>query len=184
MFTCPMKNKSINRDGTDATNIFDNRSLQQDYRTLVPVLKPGIRVLDIGCGTGAITKDIALAIGTTGKITGIDNTEKFITSGKANYGNIKNLELRHADLFEFETEEKFDLIVSARTLQWMSQVNEALLKIKGMLKPSGMISVLDYNHEALVWNPAPPDKYAGILCDFPAMAERCRHEQPDCRRPA
>ncbi len=75
-------NKEIKRDGQTANNIFDNRSLEKDYRTLVPILTQGMKVLDVGCGTGAISKDIARHVGPTGKVTGIDNTEAFIISGK------------------------------------------------------------------------------------------------------
>ena len=72
------RNKHIDRDGQEATKIFDNRSLDKDYRTLRPLLKKGMRVLDIGCGTGSISRDIADIVGPTGKVVGIDNTEKFI----------------------------------------------------------------------------------------------------------
>lgn len=149
-------NKHIERDGQEATKIFDNRSLTVDYRTLEPLLKEGMHVLDVGCGTGSITKDVAKKIGDSGKIIGIDNTEKFIISGKATYADVKNLELIHCDLFEYETDQKFDLIISARTLQWLSNPKLALEKMKSLLKPNGVISILDYNHNKLEWNPQPP----------------------------
>src|SRR5690606_12219567 len=150
-------NKHIERDGQTVTKIFDNRSLEVDYRTLKPILKKGMTVLDVGCGTGSISKDIATVVGKSGKVTGIDNTEKFIESGKATYKSVENLELIHCDLFDFETDQKFDLIVSARTLQWLSNPKEALLKMKSLLKPNGRISILDYNHNNLEWNPEPPE---------------------------
>lgn len=152
-----MENKVVKRDGQDATKIFDNRTLDKDYRTLKPLLKQGMNILDVGCGTGAITKDIANLIGSTGKITGIDNTEKFIVSGKEKYGYVKNMDLIHVDFFEFQPIEKFDLIISARTLQWLSRVNEALEKMKSMLKSTGKISILDYSHTAIDWQPSPPE---------------------------
>jgi hypothetical protein len=43
-------NKVIKRDEQTANKIFDNRSLEKDYRTLVPILKEGLKVLDVGCG--------------------------------------------------------------------------------------------------------------------------------------
>lgn len=149
-------NKHIERSEKSATKIFDNRSLEVDYRTLQPILKKGMSVLDIGCGTGAISKDIANIVGSAGKVIGIDNTKKFIDSGAITYGDVKNLELIHIDLFEYEPEEKFDLIVAARVLQWLSNPGEALLKMKSLLKSNGQISILDYNHNALEWNPKPP----------------------------
>jgi ubiquinone/menaquinone biosynthesis C-methylase UbiE/heme-degrading monooxygenase HmoA len=149
-------NKHIQRDG-NATKIFDARSLANDYRYLTQILKPGINVLDVGCGTGSISKDIANICGENGKVTGIDNTESFILSGKESYQNVTNLELIHVDLFDFNPEIKFDLIVSARTLQWLSNPKEALIKMKSLLKPNGQISILDYDHTNLIWNPLPPE---------------------------
>ena len=150
------KNKHIERDGQSITKIFDNRSLKVDYRTLEPLLEKGMFVLDVGCGTGSISKDIAKIVGSSGKVIGIDNTENFIKSGKETYNNIQNLSLIHSDLFDFETNEKFDLITSARTLQWLNNPKDALLKMKSLLKPDGRISILDYNHNNLEWNPEPP----------------------------
>ncbi len=149
-------NKHIERDGQTITKIIDNRSLKVDYRTLEPILKEGMSVLDVGCGTGAISKDIAEIVGNSGKVTGIDNTAKFIESGKISYRNVKNLELQHCDVFEFHPNQKFDLIVSARVLQWLNNPKDALLKMKSLLKPNGRISILDYNHNNLEWNPEPP----------------------------
>ena len=149
-------NKTIHRDHQTTNKIFDDRSLEADYRTIIPVLKPGLRVLDVGCGTGAISKDIAERVGPTGYVIGIDNTEKFIVSGRESYKDTLNLELNHGDIFTYEPAEKFDLIVAARVLQWLSNPKEALLKMKSLLKPGGQVSILDYNHEQLAWEPSPP----------------------------
>lgn len=150
-------NKHIERDEQETAKIFDNRRLELDYRFLKQILKRGMTVLDIGCGTGAISKDIANIVGQTGKVIGIDNTEKFIKSGKLTYGEVQNLELFHMDLFVYEPDQKFDLIVSARVLQWLNNPREALEKMKNMLKPNGQVSILDYNHDNLEWNPDPPE---------------------------
>jgi ubiquinone/menaquinone biosynthesis C-methylase UbiE len=158
-------NKHIHRD-EQATKIFDNRSLANDYRYLTQILKPGMTVLDVGCGTGAISKDIAHIVGENGKVIGIDNTEKFILSGQKSYQNVTNLELMPIDLFDFNPIEKFDLIISARVLQWLSNPKEALLKMKSLLKPNGQISILDYNHTDLNWNPLPPESMQAFYKTF------------------
>lgn len=159
-------NKHIERDGQEATKIFDNRSLENDYQTLKPILQEGMVVLDVGCGTGAISKDIAQVIGEEGKVIGIDNTKRFIESGKESYKEIDNLTLIHTDLFEFHPKEKFDLIVAARVLQWLNNPKEALLKMKSLLKPDGLISILDYNHENLEWQPSPPKSMKTFYATF------------------
>lgn len=152
-----MTNKHIERDEQTGTKIFDNRTLKADYRNLETIIKEGMSVLDVGCGTGAISKDIAHLVGETGKVTGIDNTSKFIESGKITYRQATNLELINIDLFDYQPNEKFDLIVSARVLQWLSNPKQALSKMKSLLKPGGQISILDYNHNKLKWVPEPPE---------------------------
>lgn len=151
------ENKHIEREGQEITKILDNRSLKVDYRTLEPILKEGMLILDVGCGTAAISKDIATIVGKSGKVIGIDNNQKFIDSGRIAHQNVKNLELLHTDIFDYEPNQKFDLIISARVLQWLNNPKDALLKMKSLLKPNGQISILDYNHNNLEWNPEPPE---------------------------
>jgi ubiquinone/menaquinone biosynthesis C-methylase UbiE len=160
------QNKEIKREGKGTAKLFDERSLEADYATLPPLLKQGWRVLDIGCGTGAISKGIAQMVGIAGHVTGIDNTAYFIESGKETYAAVQNLELVHADLFTYEPDEKFDLIVAARVLQWLNNPQEAIVKLKSMLKPGGILSVLDYNHEALEWQPGPPASMRQFYATF------------------
>jgi ubiquinone/menaquinone biosynthesis C-methylase UbiE len=147
-----MENKVINRDN-GSNKIFDDRTLSTDYRTLQSFLRPNMDVLDIGCGTGSISKDIAKLVKS---VVGIDNTEKFIVSGRESYSDVANLELIAVDLFQYEPNVKFDLIVSARTTQWLSDVPKALLKMKSLLKEGGTLSILDYNHTKVEWTPEPP----------------------------
>ncbi|PSL48323.1 methyltransferase family protein [Chitinophaga niastensis] len=163
-----MKNEATERakmpKGTSA--VLDSRSLQNSYATLIPILKKGMRVLDVGCGTGAISAGIANVVGEEGYVVGIDSSDHLIAKGKADYAAISNLELIETDLFKYNPAEKFDLIVSARVLQWLSNPEEALLKFKDLLKPDGEISILDYNHTALEWKPAPPASMARFYKAF------------------
>jgi SAM-dependent methyltransferase len=61
-----------------------------------------------------------------------------------------------ADVYSFQPTEPFDVVAAARTLQWLADPYEALQRMAGFLKPGGLLSVLDYNHEKITWNPAPP----------------------------
>ena len=80
-----------------------------------------------------------------------------IQEGKDLFDLPSNLKLIKADLFKYEPKEKFDLVVSARVLQWLHNPKATLKKMKSLLKPNGQVSILDYNHEALEWTPAPPE---------------------------
>lgn len=139
------------------SSVLDSRSLQNSYATLIPLLREGMRVLDVGCGTGAISAGIAAAVGPTGAVVGIDNSAHLVAKGNTDHADVPNLTLIETDLFAYNPEEKFDLVVSARVLQWLSNPRGALLKFKSLLKPGGYISILDYNHTQLEWTPAPPE---------------------------
>ncbi len=72
-------NKHIERDGQEATKIFDNRSLKVDYRTLEPILKEGMLILDVGCGSGRDSLYFA-KLGL--EVTAIDGSATFIDIAK------------------------------------------------------------------------------------------------------
>lgn len=136
--------------------VLDSRTLQNSYATLIPLLKEGMHVLDLGCGTGAISAGIAAAVGLSGTVTGIDNSGHLIDKGQLDYQGVSNLTLLTADIFTWQPIRKFDLVVSARVFQWLSNPADALKKCAAMLVPGGKLSVLDYNHAGLEWVPAPP----------------------------
>lgn len=138
------------------SSVLDNRSLANSYGTLIPVLRKGMRVLDVGCGTGAISAGIAEAVGPTGTVVGIDSSTHLIAKGQEDHAGIPQLTLLTADLFTYAPAEKFDLIVAARVLQWLNNPAAALQHLKSLLRPGGILSILDYNHTQLQWTPAPP----------------------------
>ena len=73
--------------------ILNARTLEKDFSTLVPILKEGLRVLDVGCGAGAISKGIAEKVGKTGQVVGIDRNQELIEEGKVLFGFQNNLTL-------------------------------------------------------------------------------------------
>lgn len=138
----------------EGTNkVLDRRTLETDNKNLLKYLKEGISVLDVGCGSGAITKGIAEK---AGKAMGIDTSESLIAQARKNYGDIPNLEFQVADIHTFDTTERYDIITAARVLQWLSDPKETLLKLKPLLKEGGVLAILDYNHEKIQWHPALP----------------------------
>ena len=48
------QNKIVKRDSKEGSEVYNNRSLEVDYRTLKPLLRKDIRVLDVGCAKGRI----------------------------------------------------------------------------------------------------------------------------------
>jgi SAM-dependent methyltransferase len=73
----------------------------------------GMRVLDIGCGTGPVSALLAGRVGEAGEVTGVDISEPMLNVARANYVDLANLRFVQADaqIFEFAPA-GYDLVVS------------------------------------------------------------------------
>ncbi len=136
--------------------VLDKRTLATDNKNLLKYLRPGMHVLDVGCGSGSITKGMAEAVSPGGKVTGIDPGEALIAQAQANYAGVPGLAFKVADIHTFGEEERYDLVTAARVLQWLPGPGGVLRKMKQLLKENGTLAILDYNHEKISWDPAPP----------------------------
>ena len=137
-------------------SVLDRRTLEKDNANLLNVLKKGAFVLDVGCGSGSITRGIVDQVGPEGFVTGIDVSDQLISQAQTNFSTIKNLGFEVANINTYSPEKKFDVITSARVLQWVANPREILLKMKTLLKPGGCIAILDYNHEKIEFAPEVP----------------------------
>ena len=139
--------------------ILARRTLERDHRCLVQFLKPGLSVLDVGCGTGAITAGIAKAVGPHGYVIGVDRDEALLERGRTQYASLSNLRFEIGDAITLTFRAQFDVVTAARTLQWIAEPAVAISKMRAAAKPSGMIVVLDYNHTNNEWQPDPPREF-------------------------
>ena len=136
-----------------ANKVLDKRTVDVDNKNLLKYLRDGVTVLDVGCGSGTITKGIAQKVAPSGKVTGIDSSETLIALAGTGY---PNLEFKVADIHAYVSTERYDLVTAARVLQWLPDVKLTLRKLKEFLKEDGIIAILDYNHEKIQWTPAIP----------------------------
>jgi len=103
-------------------------------------LRGNERVLDIGCGDGKITAEIAKRL-STGSILGIDSSEEMINFSKENFpqDEYRNLDFKLADAQKLPFDSEFDIIFSNATLHWVLDHVNVLQGIKKSLKPGGRI---------------------------------------------
>ena len=136
--------------------VIDRRTLATDFRALAALLRPGMRVLDCGCGAAAMTIGMAEAVGPRGYALGVDHNPHFIERARELYAGQPNLEFRLSPLEALDDVDHFDVVAAARTLQWMPKAVEALHAMVRAAKPGGLVVVLDYNHARIRWEPEPP----------------------------
>ncbi len=94
-------------------------------------VKPGERVLDLGCGTGPLTKKIA-DLGA--EVIGIDASADMIAKAKESFPGIA---FQVADATNFSFDEPFDAVFSNAVLHWVHKADEAIKCVYNSLAPGG-----------------------------------------------
>lgn len=135
------------------TDILNKRTLQSAHKRLEEILLKGMSVLDVGCGTGAITYGIAKNVGPNGYVLGIDNNPELIHVAKKRYKGVPSLHFEVGDMSNLGYSNTFDIVTCARVLQWLNDPLDALQSMKDTIKRGGKLVVLDYNHEKIKWEP-------------------------------
>jgi ubiquinone/menaquinone biosynthesis C-methylase UbiE len=146
--------------------VLDARCLATAHRRLAELLRPGISVLDVGCGTGAITRGIAEAVGPTGRVIGVDVNPGLIARAQQAHGDVPSLSFEVADLFALPFRDEFDVVTAARVVQWLADPLGAVKALARAARPGGLVLVLDYNHERAVWTPDPPESMRAFYAAF------------------
>jgi SAM-dependent methyltransferase len=124
-------------------------------------------VLDVGCANGTITRSIAEAVAPDGYAVGLDMNIALIIEAANLHADVPNVSFVPGDAYALPYTDHFDLVTSARTLQWCRHPETALEQCKIAVKPGGTVIVLDYNHAKIQWKPAVPSSvkkfYAAYL---------------------
>jgi SAM-dependent methyltransferase len=150
-------------------HILHRRTLQRDHRILFEILRPGMSVLDVGCGVGAITTGIAKAVvapGADGRVVGLDRDLENLAVAREHSGGLSNLSYELGDALSLPFKAAFDIVTAARTLQWISEPDAALANMKQAAKPGGRVVVLDYNLADNRWEPGLPPEFARFYAAF------------------
>src|SRR5579871_410725 len=84
--------------------ILNRRTLPKHHPRLAQLLRPGISVLDLGCGTGALSAGIARAVGAAGKVVGMDRDDANLAIARQNYRDVSNLRFANGDILTFDFE--------------------------------------------------------------------------------
>jgi trans-aconitate methyltransferase len=93
--------------------------------------RPGERILDLGCGTGHLTAQIAAA---GAEVVGIDRAPSMIEEARRNYPGLR---FALADARDFTFEEPFDAVLSNAVLHWVRPPEAAVACVRRALKPGG-----------------------------------------------
>ncbi len=109
-------------------------------------LKPGMKLLDVGCGPGRLTIPAARRVGVNGQVTALDVQPEMLerVQKKLKAASLTNVNLIHAGIGEGKTEfDTFDRAVLVTVLGEIPDRQAALAEIYRALKPGGILSVTE-----------------------------------------
>ena len=110
----------------------------------------GMRCLDIGCGGGDVSVELARRVGPGGAVTAIDFDGEVLAIARreAVQAGLENLTYRHLDLFALVIDEPVDVVFTRFVLTHLKDPTTALRKMAGLLRPGGRIVVEDADASA------------------------------------
>ena len=110
---------------------------------------PGMTVLDLGCGPGFVTEDIAARVGPEGQVVALDEAPRWHrVLEKRDFA--APVELIEAKLEDAEPGDgRFDVVFSRWVFSFLPDLEGACARALSWLKPGGVLVVQDYNHEGI-----------------------------------
>lgn len=125
---------------------------------LIPHLRPGMDVLDVGCGPGSVTLDLAQIVG-PGQVVGIENTDAPLASARAAAAERgdRTTTFQHGDAYALPfADASFDVVHAHQVLQHLTDPVAALREMVRVARPGGWIAARDADYAAMSWFPELP----------------------------
>ncbi|MDX2100756.1 MAG: class I SAM-dependent methyltransferase [Leptolyngbyaceae cyanobacterium bins.59] len=150
---------------------FWNRFGQQTIDRLS--LRPGDRVLDVCCGTGASAIPAAVRVGATGSVLGIDLAESLLQLArhKAQQQGLEHVEFQAGD---FETlglpDESFDAVVCVFGIFFVSEMEAAVRELWRMVRPGGKLAITSWGEQ--VFEPANQAFWRAVEAERPELVKK------------
>ncbi len=122
---------------------------------MAPV-RQGDRVLDVGCGPGFTTLELADWVGPQGQVTGIDPSSRFTghLREQARLLSLEHVEVIDGTVDAMPPEQRFDVIHVRWVLCFLQDPSSAIGRLAGLLAPGGRLVTLDY-YNYLAFSVAP-----------------------------
>ncbi|MGV9338929.1 methyltransferase domain-containing protein [Streptomyces sp. NPDC003688] len=123
---------------------------------LLSSLKPHMKVLDIGCGPGTITADLA-ALVPDGRVTGIDRAPGILDQARTTAAErgLGNTDFAVGDVHALDfPDDTFCVVHAHQVLQHVGDPVRALREMVRVTRPGGIVAVRDADYAAMTWYPA------------------------------
>ena len=149
----------------DEISLADVSRAMDDYASLlVERVKPGERVLDVGCGRGGLLNRLDRA---GAKPTGVTPNRAHAQHIRASWPHIPLIESPFEQVDAGSIDPKFDAVINAESFQYID-LDQGLAKVEALLAPGGRWIVIDYYR----LQPGTKNRSGHVLSDFEAALAR------------
>src|ERR1700742_2839905 len=158
------------------------RSAEDSAAYLLPYLKPGLSVLDVGCGPGTITADLA-ALAAPGLVTAVDESADVldVARAEAERRDLSNVSFATADVHQLDfPDDTFDVVHAHQVLQHVADPVAALREMRRVCAPGGIVAARDADYAGFIWFPRLPE--LDLWRDLYQQAARSNGGEPDAGR--
>ncbi|MFI0449503.1 methyltransferase domain-containing protein [Actinomadura sp. 6N118] len=134
------------------------RTVENSAAYLIEHLRAGASVLDIGCGPGTITADMAERVA-HGRVTAIDASDEVLEQAarEAAGRGVDTVSFFVEDVHALSfADDTFDIVHAHQVLQHVADPVQALREMRRVCKPGGVVAARDADFGGFVWHPSPP----------------------------
>ena len=135
------------------------RTAENSAAYLLPRLRAGARLLDVGCGPGTVTVDLAERV-VPGPVLGIDASTDVVDRARARAASRSesdeiDVRFEVGDVYALDRDDgAFDVVHAHQVLQHLTDPVAALVEMRRLLAPGGILAVRDSDYGGFVWSPA------------------------------
>jgi ubiquinone/menaquinone biosynthesis C-methylase UbiE len=156
------------------------RTAENSGGYLLPHLRLGMRVLDVGCGPGTITRDFGAFVGPEGEVLGVDSAAEVVAQA-AEGCDLPQVRFAVGDAMNLAVPDgAYDVVHAHQVLQHLADPVAALREMRRVTRPGGLVAVRDADYAAMTWHPAVPalDRWREVY----RAAARAHNAEPDAGR--
>jgi len=149
---------------------------------LLGELRPGMTLLDVGCGPGTITADLAGLVA-PGHVTALEVTADALALAAEEAGRrgLTNIDFVVGDAQRLDfPDDSFDVVHAHQVLQHLGDPVQALREMRRVCRPGGIVAARDSDYAAFTWYPEVPELEAWL-----ALYQTCARAnggEPDAGR--